>query len=121
MILDTLCDRLDQAGVTLSLDGDTVRVSAPRGRLSPELRQAIADHKPALIDGLAGFRQLDAGILDSEAGRRPLADIETRLARLTAIATRPTATSLDRQLVRDWTAIRDAKYRQRQATERSNP
>ncbi len=55
------------------------------------------------------FAPLDAVIAKSGAGRHPLGEIEARLSRLTATAARPGATPLDRQLLRDWTAIRDAK------------
>src|SRR5688572_30113310 len=52
---------------------------------------------------------LDSAIIANEAGRRSLEEIKCRLDRLTAQAASPTATDLDRQLVADWAAIRDAK------------
>lgn len=55
------------------------------------------------------FAPIDDIIAGFRAGRRSLDEIETRLARLTARANQPEATDLDRALVRDWTAIRDAK------------
>lgn len=55
------------------------------------------------------YAPLDEVIAASEAGRRSVDEIERRLARLVAQAAEPEATPLDRQLVRDWTAIRDAK------------
>lgn len=55
------------------------------------------------------FAPLDPVIAGSEASRRSLAEIEARLSRLTATAARQEATPLDRQLVADWRAIRDAK------------
>ena len=61
------------------------------------------------------FSPLDAAIIASEAGRRPLAEIENRLRRLTARAAAPTATPRDHQLARDWTAIREAKRQGREA------
>lgn len=100
---------LDNAGARLAVDGDQLRVIAPPGVLTPEVRQAIRDQKPALIEALTGFRPLDPAISESEASRRPLHEIERRLARVTERAGNPAATALDRQLARDWTAIRDAK------------
>ncbi len=55
------------------------------------------------------FAPLDSAIAASEAGRRSLAEIESRLARVTARATDPAATALDRQVARDWTAIHRVK------------
>ncbi len=62
---------------------------------------------------------LDAAIIASEASRRSLDEIETRLARLKVNALDPAATLLDHQLVRDWTAIRDAKRAGKQAASAS--
>ncbi len=61
------------------------------------------------------YPTLDSAIIASEAGKHPLAAIEHRLARVTARASAPDASPLDRQLVRDWTAIRDAKAAGRDA------
>ncbi len=115
MTLEVLRADLEQAGVRLAEDGDTLRVFAPQGALSSDLRAAIAAHKSALLAALAGFHPLDPAIITSEAGRRSLDENERRLARLTAQAAAPSATALDRQLVRDWTAIQDAKRAGRQA------
>ncbi len=61
------------------------------------------------------FAALDEVIVASEAGRRPLDEIENRLMRLTARAAEPTASPRDHQLVRDWTAICNAKRQGREA------
>lgn len=61
------------------------------------------------------YAPLDALIVASEAERRPLDEIEVRLARRAAHGAEPDATPLDHQLVADWTAIRDAKLAGRQA------
>jgi hypothetical protein len=37
------------AGIRLQVRGDRLHVEAPAGSLTPELRQAIADHKAALL------------------------------------------------------------------------
>ena len=39
--------------IALTLDGDHLRVSAPKGALSLELRRVIADRKPELMDVLS--------------------------------------------------------------------
>ena len=43
------------AGIRLQARGDRLHVEAPAGSLTPELRQALADHKPALL-ALHGIR-----------------------------------------------------------------
>ncbi len=111
MSLDELIDALDAAGVDVDITetSDQLRIDAPRGVLTPALRQAIMEHKPTLIAALTGFHPLDPAIVTSEARRRSLEEIEARLARQTEAAARPTATALDRHLARDWTMIRAVK------------
>jgi hypothetical protein len=38
-----------RGGVTLSLHGDRLRYRSPAGALTPDLRAAVTEHKPALI------------------------------------------------------------------------
>jgi amino acid adenylation domain-containing protein len=47
--------------VSLSLDGDTLKCSAPQGVLTPELRQELADRKPEMIAFLRTSRQVRPG------------------------------------------------------------
>src|SRR5689334_7841658 len=54
MDLDFLL-RLRAAGVTLRLEGETVRFSAPRGALTPELREELTRHKDAIREHLRGL------------------------------------------------------------------
>ena len=51
MTLPELQSCLDHLGVTLSL---RLVVDAPAGVLTPEVRSALADHKPALLGLLVG-------------------------------------------------------------------
>ncbi len=51
--LDLLAE-LKRLNVKLSLAGDKLRLEAPAGILTPQLKQAIKQHKPALIALLAG-------------------------------------------------------------------
>ncbi len=44
-----LIDRCRQHGVTLYLDGDQLRFRGPRGALTPELRQAVAQHRAEVV------------------------------------------------------------------------
>ena len=37
------------AGIRLQARGDRLHVEAPPGSITPELRQALSDHKPALL------------------------------------------------------------------------
>lgn len=49
MIVADLQDYLAGKDITLTLDGDNLRIDAPAGVLTDELRQAIRDNKPALV------------------------------------------------------------------------
>jgi hypothetical protein len=51
--LDLLAE-LERRNVKISLAGDKLRLEAPAGILTPQLKQAIKQHKPALIALLAG-------------------------------------------------------------------
>jgi amino acid adenylation domain-containing protein len=53
----TIIDRLSEKGILLDLAGDDLRCRAPRGSLTPELRDAIAAEKPAIITLLRRSRQ----------------------------------------------------------------
>src|SRR3989337_2965400 len=53
MSADELLVTCRQAGIVLSAAGDRLRYDAPRGALTPELRAALACHKPALLAALA--------------------------------------------------------------------
>ena len=52
MTTDDLLTELDCRGVELFLDGDHLRFRAPSGALSPDLRAAIAERRPAIIEAL---------------------------------------------------------------------
>lgn len=49
MTAATLLDRLRSLGASVSLVGDRLRVEAPAGTLTPELRQELAEHKAELV------------------------------------------------------------------------
>ncbi len=49
-----LLDLLDRHSIGLVADGDTLRLKAPRGFLTAELRDALTRHKPELLALLAG-------------------------------------------------------------------
>jgi hypothetical protein len=44
-----LMDRCRGFGITLYLEGDELRFRGPRGAMTPELRQVVADNKAALV------------------------------------------------------------------------
>ncbi len=52
MIAARLLSRLAALGVSLTADGDNLRIRAPRGVLSPELREEIRVHKDSLLESL---------------------------------------------------------------------
>jgi hypothetical protein len=45
---------LGRLGIKLSVRGDRLHYQAPPGSMTPEVRTALADHKPALLGLLAG-------------------------------------------------------------------
>jgi len=51
-----LVDDLTRRGVMLSAIGDRLRVNAPRGVVTPDIRAALTEHKRALLLLLAGQR-----------------------------------------------------------------
>jgi hypothetical protein len=59
MTPDTLAVQLDALGVRLSVQGERLRVEAPAGVLTSELRQAIARHKVDLMALLSGPNEID--------------------------------------------------------------
>ncbi len=68
--LDALLAELAARGVGLAAEGDQLRVQAPKGALTPALREALAVHKPALLAHLATpIAVLGAPHLLSDAGR----------------------------------------------------
>ena len=68
-----LIQRLHDAGVTLSVDGDHLRYRAPAGALTDELRAALSELKPDLVYEFherAGILEYDARLPRDEAERR---------------------------------------------------
>lgn len=68
-----LIQRLHDAGVTLSVDGDRLRYRAPVGALTDELRAALSELKPDLVYEFherAGILEYDARLPRDEAERR---------------------------------------------------
>lgn len=65
MKLDVLVRTLAERGIRLSRSGDRLRVAAPPGRITAELREALARHKPALLtlldDGVPTLGPRDLG------------------------------------------------------------
>ena len=56
-----LLDKLRQLNVKVTLNGDKLRLEAPKGVLTPEMKEAIRQYKPALI-----------ALLEAEEARRLL-------------------------------------------------
>ena len=52
--LDALLAELTARGVTVAAHGDKLRIDAPAGAITPELRERLAEHKAALLAHLAG-------------------------------------------------------------------
>ncbi len=49
MSADELLIELKARGVSLEVDGDRLRVDAPKGAVTPELREALAAHKAEVL------------------------------------------------------------------------
>jgi DNA polymerase len=85
MTLVTLLRDLHHRDVRLTVDGAKLRVDAPRGVLTPELRETLKKNKPALIEWARQIRE-EVIVLDFET--RAVADLEKVGAR--AYITHPT-------------------------------
>jgi hypothetical protein len=59
MTPDALLEDLRARGVELSAQGNRLRVEAPAGLLTPELRQALVTYKPALLKLLEASAHLE--------------------------------------------------------------
>ncbi|ANE74133.1 non-ribosomal peptide synthetase [Dickeya solani] len=55
---DGLLQTLDEANIALSLDGESLVVKAAKGSLTPDIKAALREHKPALVDALRQGRDL---------------------------------------------------------------
>jgi len=49
MTPDALLDKLERLNVKVTINGDKLRLEAPAGVLTPEMKEAIRQYKPALI------------------------------------------------------------------------
>jgi hypothetical protein len=54
-----LLERLRQCDVRLEADGELLRVDAPAGAVTEELREALVEHKPKLLKLLEGERDCE--------------------------------------------------------------
>lgn len=67
MTLRELLDELKRAGVELHPEGDTLHFRAPKGALSPALREQLLAHKPELLAHLRSARPSAEGATPSAA------------------------------------------------------
>lgn len=67
--LDDLLTDLTARGVLIEAHGDKLRIAAPAGALTANLRQALAEHKAAILAQLAGETKQPA---EPEIHRIPL-------------------------------------------------
>ena len=78
-----LLQALRAAGVTLRIVGDSLRYRAPRGALTPELRAALAEHKPDILHDYherAGIVEYHGGLPRAEAEALAAVDVLGDLA-----------------------------------------
>ncbi|RAN35588.1 non-ribosomal peptide synthetase [Hyphomonas pacifica] len=78
MDVNTLFGRLADRGVTLSLDGDQLRINAPKGAIDGPLRNELVAMKPAIMAALQSDASGQAGDLDHKTGL-PLSFAQQRL------------------------------------------
>ncbi|WP_448622331.1 amino acid adenylation domain-containing protein [Dickeya fangzhongdai] len=57
---DDLLQTLDEANIALSLDGEALVIKAAKGSLTPDIKAALREHKPALVDALRQGRTLSS-------------------------------------------------------------
>ncbi|WP_017348401.1 non-ribosomal peptide synthetase [Pantoea sp. A4] len=57
---DGLLQALDEANIALSLDGESLVIKAAKGALTPEIKLALREHKPALVEALRAGRDFSA-------------------------------------------------------------
>ena len=111
---EVLRRELHVASIEIVREGDELRIRARPGAVDP-FRARIVAHKAALLALLRGpddpLLMPDRKILESEAARRPRAEIESRIVRLEARAVSPDGTDQDAEIVRIWRAILVAKDR----------
>lgn len=69
MSAETLLRELTDRGVRVTRDGQRLRVRAPRGILTEDVREALIEHKPAILELLA--------IAKLRADRRPVLHFRT--------------------------------------------
>ncbi|MDQ3694293.1 MAG: hypothetical protein M3464_11785 [Chloroflexota bacterium] len=139
MTTTTLLDTLTAAGVKLQLKDGQLRFRSTTGQtVPPDLREQIIAHRGDRLAALTtredgwppddewpgntggastpvphtGFASLDDVIIESEASRHSLEQIEAVLAHARALAAEQPESPLHQQVVRDWLAIERAKQRQ---------
>jgi hypothetical protein len=71
---------VQQAGIRLSADGDTLKYDAPRGALTPALRGALLEHKATLLTLLAPVEYVDlkGGLVVPRPALQLALDLEER-------------------------------------------
>ena len=111
MTLQDLLTTAERAGIRLEARGDRLTYQAPKGALTPELREALTQHKAALIERLRPmeFVTLKGGLtipvpalqlaLDLEAREIPLA---TDADHHFVVPDDPRLTNEDRAAIHRW-------------------
>ncbi|MEM7481070.1 MAG: hypothetical protein AAF481_07825 [Acidobacteriota bacterium] len=66
MTAQELLETMRRSGAALAVVGDRLRIEAPPGVVTPELRQELVSHKSELISELSASRHWPAESLDAE-------------------------------------------------------
>ncbi len=110
-MIAALLAELSSLGITLTVVDGQLH-ARPRRLLTPEIRELIAEHKPAIVATLSGpslHSPLDDDILVHFARKHTTPEIDRRIERLTQRTARPDATPLDVVLLDDWRRIREGQ------------
>jgi hypothetical protein len=69
-----LLDTLSASGVRLWAEGGKLKLDAPRGAVTPELKERLAAHKPALLAALTAHTSEDFDEPGARPGRELMAE-----------------------------------------------
>jgi hypothetical protein len=79
MTLSDVLAATQASGIRLEARGATLHVEAPSGTMTPELREGLAHHKPAILVTLKpGFEYLRGGLTVPKAALLLALDLEER-------------------------------------------
>jgi hypothetical protein len=79
MTVNEILSEIQRIGGQIQTYGNRLRVEAPKGRLSPELKEAVAICKPELLNALRTRDDVDNADLDQSASRLEQMNVALRI------------------------------------------